>query len=417
MSFKSLKTRIVQYKILEKYPDFLDLPWGEPLENWDQFYPNMVEYEIGLHRNEVKFLEYDNVVYAFKELPKKLASHEFTMLKELKELEIPVVNPVGYVQFKKENDEEYGIVITEYLEYSIPFRLLFFKPKLYRYQSKMIKSIANLIARLHIAKFYWGDCSLSNILFKRDAGELQAYLVDGETIQHYNSISDPRRQNDLDIMTENITGDLLDIEAQRKLPTELHFINTPELIQDSYYELWNTLTQEIKFPFQEKYRIGQKLEEIFNLGFTVKEYSLTPVEDGNILLLNTVVTEKFYYKTELKNLTSISAEETQAKIMFNNILEYKANLENKLDRILPLKVVAHQWYDSIFRHTLHQIGIDEDNINGPQIFCQLLEHKWLLSERNNEDVGYLRAITDYLQLDDEVKIEKDEAEITEPVKT
>ena len=72
MSFQTSKTRIVQYKILEKYPDFLDLPWSEPLEKWDQFYPNMVEYEIGLHRNEVKFLEYNNAVYAFKELPKKI---------------------------------------------------------------------------------------------------------------------------------------------------------------------------------------------------------------------------------------------------------------------------------------------------------------------------------------------------------
>ncbi len=411
MSTHNIKSEIISYNILEDYPDFLELPWNKPLEEWDQFYENIVEYEIGIHRNIVKFLEYDDKVYAFKELPKKLATHEFNMLKELKDLELPVVRPVGYVQFKKDNGEEYGIIITEYLEYSIPFRLLFFKPKLYRYQKKMIKSIANLIVRLHLAKFYWGDCSLSNILFKRDAGELQAYLVDAETMEHYDTISTPKREHDLDIMTENIGGDLLDIEAQNKQPLELNFIDTAEQIKKSYSDLWSTLTQEISFSFQEKYKIRQKLEEIYNLGFVVKEYSLTPKESANELIMNTVVTEKFYYKTELKNLTSIMSEENQAKLMFNDILEYKAHLESKLDRSFPLKVIAHQWYDSIYKQTLNQMGIDEDDINGPQIFCQVLEHKWLLSERNKSDIGLLKAINDYLKLD-EAKIEKEDLNIS-----
>ena len=142
------------------------------------------------------------------------------------------------------------------------------------------------------------------------------------------------------------------------------------------------------------------MEEIFDLGFTVKEYSLTPVEDGNKLIMHTVVTEKFYYKTELKKLTSIYAEETQAKIIFNNILDYKAGVENKLKKIVPLKTIAHQWYDSIYKYSLCQVGIDEDDINGPQIFCQVLEHKWLLSEKNKEDVGFMRAISDYMKFSD-----------------
>lgn len=399
-------SKIISYNILENYPDFLDLPWDYPLEKWEKYYPSMVEFEIGIHRNEVRFLEYNNVVYAFKELPKKLATHEFSMLKELSDLEIPVVKPVGYVQFLKENSEEYGIIITEFLEYSIPFRLLFFKPKLFRYQKKMIKSIANLLVRLHIAKFYWGDCSLSNILFKRDAGELQAYLVDAETMEHYSTISDSKRANDIDVMVENIGGEFLDIEAQTNIPNYLHFEETPNQIKSSYFDLWSTLTQDIVISFQEKYKIRQKIEEIFDLGFTVKEYSLTPVASGNELVLHTMVTEKSYYKNELKNLTSISAEETQAKIIYNSILEFKADIEANLHKNFPFKTIAHQWMDSIYKFTLNQIGIDESDINAPQIFCQILEHKWLLSEKNSRDVGLMLTISDYAKLADEVKIEK-----------
>lgn len=405
---KHPKIRIYSYNILENYPDFLDLPWDHPFEKWDEYYHSIVEYEIGIHRNEVKFLDYNGVVYAFKELPRRLATHEFTMLKELSELEIPVVKPVGYVQYKKEIDgfeEEFGIIITEFLEFSIPFRLLFFKPKLFRYQQKMIKSISNLLVRLHIAKFYWGDCSLSNILFKRDAGELQAYLVDAETMDHYSTISDPKRMNDLDIMSENIGGDLLDIEAQNKLPPNLNFIDTALNIRKFYTSLWDILTKETYIPFQEKYKIRQKLEEIYNYGFTVKEYALVPEGDGNILRMQTIVTEKSYYKNALKNLTSIYAEETQAKLIYNNILEFNADIESKLHKTFPLKLIAHQWMDSVYRFSLNQINIDEDDVNAPQIFCQILEHKWLLSEKQYGDVGLIQTLNDYAKLDD-VSIEK-----------
>lgn len=400
--------QIKSYNIRENYPDFLDLPWDYPFEEWDNHYNNMVELEVGLHRNEVKFLEYDNIIYAFKELPRRLASHEFTMLKELSDLEIPVVKPVGYVEYKKitgDLSEDYGIVITEFLEFSIPFRLLFFKPKLFRYQKKMIKSISNLLIRLHVAKFYWGDCSLSNVLFKRDAGELQAYLVDAETMEHHSSISDSMRIHDLDIMSENIGGDLLDIEAQNKLPPDLNFIDTAINIRNSYSDLWQTLTKEVYIPFQEKYRIREKIEEIYDLGFTVKEYALTPIKDGNLLKMNTIVTEKSYYKNELAGLTSIYAEETQAQIIFNNILNFKADMESRLNKTFPLKVIAHQWLDSVYKFALNHVNVDESDANAPQIFCQILEHKWLLSEKKLQDVGLMQTLNDYLKLED-VGIEK-----------
>ncbi len=42
-------------------------------------------------------------------------------------------------------------------------------------------SLAVLLVRLHVVGFYWGDVSLSNTLFRRDAETFAAYLVDAET--------------------------------------------------------------------------------------------------------------------------------------------------------------------------------------------------------------------------------------------
>ena len=60
--------------------------------------------------------------------------------------------------------------------------------------------------------------------------------------------------------------------------------------------------------------------------------------------------------------------------------------------------------------------IDKDEDDRLKIFCQLLDHKWLFPERNNEDGYYFKVIADYTKLG-EFKFEKDEAENTEPIKT
>lgn len=47
-----------------------------------------------------------------------------------------------------------------------------------RYRDHLLDAISGLLVQLHLAGTFWGDCSLSNTLFRRDAGALQAYLVD-----------------------------------------------------------------------------------------------------------------------------------------------------------------------------------------------------------------------------------------------
>ena len=69
--------------------------------------------------------------------------------------------------------------------------------------------------RLHLAGFFWGDCSLSNTLFRRDAGALSAYLVDAETGELHPQLSTGQRLHDLQIAEENVAGELLDVEAAR----------------------------------------------------------------------------------------------------------------------------------------------------------------------------------------------------------
>ncbi len=91
------------------------------------------------------------------------------------------------------------MLVTRYLDYSLPYRYVFSNERRSARcpgtDSKLIDAAVVLLCRLHLDGFYWGDCSLNNLLFRRDAGALMAYLVDAETAEHHRSLSDGMRQD------------------------------------------------------------------------------------------------------------------------------------------------------------------------------------------------------------------------------
>ena len=73
------------------------------------------------------------------------------------------------------------MLITRHLQFSLPYRALFSHTLRPDTMNRLLDALAALLVRLHLAGFFWGDCSLSNTLFRRDAGAFAAYLVDAET--------------------------------------------------------------------------------------------------------------------------------------------------------------------------------------------------------------------------------------------
>src|SRR3954468_1002697 len=112
-------------------------------------------------------------------------------------------------------------LITRPLEYSLPSRALFSGPANPDLRTHLLNSLAELLTRLHLRGFFWGDCSLSNALFRRDAGALSAYLVDAETGELQPKLTDGQRNYDIEIARTNIIGELLDIDAEIGHPPDL----------------------------------------------------------------------------------------------------------------------------------------------------------------------------------------------------
>ena len=79
--------------------------------------------------------------------------------------------------------------------------------------NRLVDALAVLLVRLHNVGFFWGDVSLSNTLFRRDAGAFAAYLVDAETGElHDDAHRRPARARPR-LARTNIAGEIMDLEA------------------------------------------------------------------------------------------------------------------------------------------------------------------------------------------------------------
>src|SRR5439155_25840922 len=244
-----------------------DLPWSEPLEEWQE--DRIVEVARGISRHVVRFVDYDGRLYALKELPQRLAEREYRLLRHLEDESIPAVEVVG-VGSSRGPDLD-AVLITRHLEFSLPYRTLFTGRGLPDLRSRLLDALAELVVRLHLGGFFWGDCSLSNTLFRRDAGALAAYVVDTETSELHPQLTRGQREHDLSIMEENVAGELFDIEEETNDTTGPDPVDEAAELRARYDRLWEELTGEEVFGLAERNRIEERLRRLNELGYDVVE--------------------------------------------------------------------------------------------------------------------------------------------------
>jgi uncharacterized protein DUF4032/lipopolysaccharide kinase (Kdo/WaaP) family protein len=376
------------------HPDFLDLPWETPLADWES--ERLVEVVRGIHRHVVRFVEYSGALYALKEMPPELARREYRLLRELAAEEMPVVEVVGVVTDRA--DDLDAVLITRHLDYSLPFRILFARGAMPDLRLRLLDAGAELLVRLHLGGFFWGDCSLSNTLFRRDAGALAAYLVDAETGELHPSLSDGQRSHDVSIAEENVVGELMDLEAELGREGELAPDETAAELVARYEALWDELTREEQFASDTRYRIDERLRRLNELGFDVEELELIAGDDGYRLRLNPRVVEPGHHRRRLHALTGLHAQENQARRLLNDLASFRATLEQEGGRPLPETVAVYRWLAEVFEPAIAAIPAELWGKREPaEIYHELLEHRWFLSQQAGDDVGLEAAIESYVE--------------------
>jgi hypothetical protein len=384
------------------HPDFLDLPWQLPLSRWHS--DRLVEVERGIHRHVVRFVEYDGRRYALKELSQRLAEREYRLLRRLEEKSIPVVEAVGVVSRSRPpgashssvREEPDAVLVTQYLGLSLPYPALFAEPRVADVRNRLLDALVGLLVRLHLAGFFWGDGSLSNTLFRRDAGALAAYLVDAETGELHPTLSDGQRRHDVAVAEENVAGELLDLAAAGGPPDELDAVETALEIPKRYERLWSEVTREEVFGPQERFRIDARLRGLAELGFDVEELELVATGSGYRLRFSPQVVEPGHHSRRLLRLTGISAQENQARRLLHDIGGFRARLRGA--QALQESVVAARWLAEVYEPTLAAIPAElRAQLEAAEIFHQMLEHRWFLSEARGRDVGLQTAVASYVE--------------------
>jgi len=388
----------------------LRLPWSRHLNDWPE--DSFVEVARGIHRNVVKFISHKDQVYALKELATPIARNEYRLLRELEELGLPVVEPVGLVTDRDENVqiatqkdgkqlislENRGLLITNYLVGALPYRIIIQQGISPEQMHQMLDALAELLVRLHLSGFYWGDCSFSNALFRRDAGLMAAYLVDAETGELLDELTDRRREFDLDLAHTNIAGDLMDLEANPGLPGGLDPIDLADSLVERYTNLWAELTRTDVFDPEDQYMIEKRIGRLNELGFDVEEMEITTVDNGKQVRMVPRVVEHWHHKRKLASLTGLQVQENQARRLLNSLNRYRITLSEQEGRDVPLPVAAYRWTAEVFNPSVQLVPNNlKGGLDDAEIFHEILEHRWYLSEARHADVGMPYASKSYVE--------------------
>jgi Domain of unknown function (DUF4032)/Lipopolysaccharide kinase (Kdo/WaaP) family len=375
-------------------PAIVTLPWSVRLEEWGE--PYVVPLPRGLSRHVVRIVRLHDRVYAVKETVEDIAFREYRLLRDLQRMGLPAVVPQGVVTGRVGADGEPlpSALLTEHLRFSLPYRSLFSHGLSHESLPSLIDAMVVLLVRLHLADFFWGDVSLSNVLFRRSAGGFAAYLVDAETGELKPSLSQSMREYDVTIATENVFGELLDLQASESLSYEVEAHDIVELLETRYNALWDELTAEEEFAASELWRIEQRIDQLNDLGFDVDELDIVTDFDGDKVRIQPKVVEAGHHARELQGLTGLHVEDAQARRILNDIASFTAHFNlGREDRYL----VANRWLDQIYEPLAAMIPSDATGkLETPEIFHEVLAHRWYLAEQAGHDVDIFDAAADYI---------------------
>jgi hypothetical protein len=392
-------------------PALLDLPWDLPLETWPD--ETIAALPKGISRHLVRFVHLEGYIVAVKETTAELARREYELLRTLQRLEVPCVEPFAVVtgRIADDGEELAPALVTRHLKFSLPYRALYSQALRPDTATRLVDALALLLARLHLGGFYWGDVSLSNTLFRRDAGAFAAYLVDAETGKLYEGgLSNGQRENDLEVARINIAGELLDLQSGGRLDEAVDPVEIADGIVAAYRSLWRELTASETFPQSERWRIRERVERLNELGFDIEEMSIRTADGGTQVRIQPKVVDAGHHSRRLLRLTGLDAGENQARRLLNDLDSYRA-MRGKSDE--DEEMVAHEWLVSVFEPVVRSIPRElRGKLEPAEVFHQLLDHRWYLSQEQKRNVPLAEALTSYV--DTVLRHRRDEVTVVGP---
>ncbi len=374
------------------------LPWHLNLEEWPED-PSLAEKR-GISRHVVRLIrsgnELDSEVYAIKETVSEIANREYKILRKLTQLGAPSVEPIAVVEGRTDaNGEELpSALATRFLPYSLPYRILLSGSVSAHDITTMASALALLLVRLHLLGFWWGDCSLSNTLFRRDAEAFAAYLVDAETGEFQKSLSDGQREHDLEIAHFNVAAELEDLALSGVLYPGMDPVRASDSVIRRYRRLWAALKEPQLLDPTDRHAVERAMRQLQDLGFAVEEVSVSIDGDSKMLSFQPKLVAAGYHQQRLRELMGLETQEFQAKRLLASFDRY---CTREKDLGISVNELARKWLSEVFEPMVAKVPAElRGRIESAQMFHEALEHRWYLSEHAGHDVGLNFAIQGYI---------------------
>src|SRR5262249_31657980 len=148
--------------------------------------------------------------------------------------------------------------------------------------------------------------------------------------------------------------------------------------------------EDLVLPSEQRYRISERLRRLNELGFDVDEVELVDAGagDANRLRLRTRVAEPGHHRRLLFTRTGLVAQENQARRLLNDIASYRGHLERRRRAPVPETVAANLWLSEVYDPVVSAIPPElRDRLDEVEVFHEILEHRWFLSEAAGRDIG------------------------------
>ena len=374
------------------------LAWNKPLEEWPED-PALAEKR-GISRHVVRLIrvndEPDSEIYAVKETVSEFANREYAALRELRRLQAPSVDPIAVVEGRKDiNGEDLPCVLaTRFLPYSLPYRVVLSGALSSHDIINMANALALLLVRLHLLGFWWGDCSLSNTLFRRDAEGFAAYLVDAETGEFQKTLSDGQREHDLEIAHFNVAAELEDLALSGVLYPGMDPVRASDAVMKRYRRLWAALRDPQSLDPTDRRAVERAMRQLHDLGFAVEEVSIAIDGDNKVLKFQPKLVAAGYHTNRLHDLMGLDTEELQAKRILASFDRYRARDKTPSTTV---NEAAFKWLTEVFNPIVNSVPNEhQGRVEPAQLFHEVLEHRGYLSEAAGQDVGLDFAAKSYL---------------------
>ena len=374
------------------------LPWNQPLEDWPED-PALAEKR-GISRHVVRLIrvndEPDAEIYAVKETVSEFANREYAALRELRRLQAPSVDPIAVVEGRKDNNGEDlpCALATRFLPYSLPYRVVLSGALSSHDILNMANALALLLVRLHLLGFWWGDCSLSNTLFRRDAESFAAYLVDAETGEFQKTLSDGQREHDLEIAHFNVAAELEDLALSGVLYPGMDPVRASDTVIKRYRRLWAALRDPQSLDPTDRRAVERAMRQLHDLGFAVEEVAIAIDGENKVLKFQPKLVAAGYHTNRLRELMGLDTEELQAKRILASFDRYRARESNPSTGV---NETAFKWLTEVFNPIVNSVPAEHvGRVEPAQLFHEVLEHRWYLSEAAGHDVGLDLACKTYI---------------------